>query len=173
MLDIPVLESERLRLRGWVSSDADALRRINGDPITMRYVGDGSTMPPDRAWHALAHLLGHWALRGYGMWAVTDRASGEVLGQVGLYQPEGWPGTEVGWRLDRSHWGKGLATEAGQLAVSWAWETLEVEQLIHLIRPDNQASIRVAEKLGAAFSHRMDIDGGPVVVYAQHRPTGM
>lgn len=89
MLDIPVLESERLRLRGWVSSDADALHRINRDPITMRYVGDGSTMPPNRAWYAVARRLGHWALRGYGMWAVTDRASGEVLGQVGLYHPEG------------------------------------------------------------------------------------
>jgi [ribosomal protein S5]-alanine N-acetyltransferase len=69
--------------------------------------------------------------------------------------------------------GKGLATEAAQLAVAWAWETLEVEQLIHLVRPDNQASIRVAEKLGATFTHRRGIDGGPVVVYAQHRPTGM
>lgn len=173
MLDIPVLESERLRLRGWVSSDADALRRIYADPITMRYIGDGSTMPPDRAWHALAHLLGHWALRGYGQWAVTDRASGELLGRVGLYNPEGWPGTELGWLLDRSHWGKGLATEAAQLAASWAWETLEVEQLIHLIRPDNHASVRVAEKLGAAFDRRMDIDGGSVEVYAQPRPTDL
>lgn len=173
MLDIPVLESERLRLRGWVSSDVDALRRIYADPITMRYIGDGSTMPPDRAWHALAHLLGHWALRGYGQWAVTDGASGEVLGRVGLYNPEGWPGTELGWLLDRSHWGKGLATEAAQLAASWAWETLEVEQLIHLIRPDNHASVRVAEKLGAAFDRRMDIDGGSVEVYAQPRPTDL
>jgi len=171
VLDIPVLESERLRLRGWDIDDADALRRIYADPITMQHIGDGSTMPPDAAFKALAIMLGHWALRGFGQWAVTDRATGEVLGRAGLYEPEGWPGTEVGWLLDRPHWGQGLGTEAAQLAMAWAWETLEVEQLLHLIRPDNHASIRVAKKLGATYGRQMDIDGGPVQVYVQHRPT--
>ena len=78
-----------------------------------------------------------------------------------------------GGSLDRSRWGEGLATEAARLAAAWAWETLEVDQLIHLIRPDNHASIRVAERLGAAFDHRMDIDGGPVEVYALAGPAGM
>jgi RimJ/RimL family protein N-acetyltransferase len=68
--------------------------------------------------------------------------------------------------LDRARWGEGLATEAAQLAAAWVWETLEVDQLIHLIQPDNHASIRVAEKLGAAFDHRMDLDGTAVDVYA-------
>jgi RimJ/RimL family protein N-acetyltransferase len=170
MPEIPVLHSERLRLRGWTESDADALRRIYGDPVTMRYIGDGSPMPPDRAWHALAHLLGHWALRGYGMWAITDPSTDAVLGRVGLYHPEGWPGVELGWLLDRSRWGEGLATEAAQLAARWAWATLGVDRLIHLIQPDNHASIRVAEKLGAAFDHRMDLDGTAVDVYALGRP---
>jgi RimJ/RimL family protein N-acetyltransferase len=173
MPEIPVLDSERLRLRGWTSSDAEALRRIYGDPLTMRYIGDGSPMPPDRAWHALAYLLGHWELRGYGMWAITERSTGAVLGRVGLYHPEGWPGVELGWLLDRSRWGEGLATEAAQLAAAWVWETLEVDQLIHLIQPDNHASIRVAEKLGAGFDHRMDLDGAAVDVYVLARPSGM
>ena len=128
----------------------------------MRHIGDGSTMPPDRAWHALAHLLGHWELRGYGMWAVTDRATGEVLGRVGLYHPEGWPGTELGWLLDRSRWGRGLATEAATLAATWVWETLEVDRLIPLIQPDNHASIRVAQKLGSSLDHRLALDGTAV-----------
>lgn len=84
-------------------------------------------MPPDRAWHAVAEMLGHWALRGFGQWAITDRVSGEVLGRAGLYEPEGWSGTELGWLLDRSHRGNGLAPEAAQLAVALAWETLEVD----------------------------------------------
>lgn len=75
MSEIPEPMSERLRLRGWIASDADALRRIYGDPVMMRYIGDGSTMPPDLAWHTLAFLLGHWELRGYGMWAVTERST--------------------------------------------------------------------------------------------------
>lgn len=130
-------------------------------------------MPPSRAWHALSYLLGHWELRGYGMWAVTDRATGEVLGRVGLHHPEGWPGNELGWLLDRSRWGQGLATEAAQLAATWVWETLEVDQLIHLILPGNHASVRVAQKLGASLEHRMDLDGVAVDVYALDRPTTM
>jgi RimJ/RimL family protein N-acetyltransferase len=170
MPEIPVLDSERLRLRGWTSSDADALRRIYVDAVTMRYIGDGSIMPPDRAWHALAYLLGHWELLGYGVWAITERSTGAVLGRVGLYHPEGWPGVELGWLLDRARWGEGLATEAGQLAATWVWETLEVDRIIHLIQPDNHASIRVAEKLGAVLDHRMDLDGTAVDVYALDRP---
>jgi RimJ/RimL family protein N-acetyltransferase len=171
MSEIPELRSTRLLLRGWRSNDANALRRIYGDPVTMRFIGDGSTMPPDRAWHGLASLLGHWALRGYGMWAVTDRSTGYLIGRTGLYHPEGWPGIELGWVIDRSRWGEGLATEAARLAAAWTWETLETDRLIHLIQPANQASIRVAEKLGASFAERIELGGRDVDVYALTRPT--
>jgi RimJ/RimL family protein N-acetyltransferase len=170
MCEIPELVSQRLRLRAWTPADADPLRRIYGDPQTMRYIGDGSTMPPDRAWHALASLLGHWALRGHGMWAVTERSTDDLLGRVGLYHPEGWPGIELGWVIDRSRWGQGIATEAARLAAVWAWQTLEPERLIHLIRPDNRASIRVAEKLGATFDERITFDGTDVEVYSLAQP---
>lgn len=170
MIEIPELVSERLLLRGWMPADADALRRIYADPETMRYIGDGATMPPERAWHAVAFLLGHWALRGYGMWAVTDRSTGEVLGRVGLHNPEGWPGVELGWLLERDRWGRGLATEAARLAAAWAWETLDIDRVIHLIQPDNQASVRVAQKLGATRDDRMEFAGTTVDVWAMNRP---
>lgn len=170
MADIPELVSERLRLRGWLPSDAEALRRIYGDPLTMRYIGDGSTMPPDRAWHALSSLLGHWEMRGYGMWAITERSTGDLLGRAGLYHPEGWPGIELGWVIERSRWREGLATEAARLAAEWAWDSLDVGRLIHLIQPDNLASIRVAVKLGASFDERISLDGVDVDVYALARP---
>lgn len=170
MSTIPELVSERLRLRGWLPSDVDAVRRIFGDPVTMRYIGDGSPMPPDRAWHALSFLLGHWAMRGYGQWAVTERSTGDLLGRVGLYHPEGWPGVDLGWLIDRSRWGEGLATEAAQLAAQWVWDSLDIDRLIHPIRPENLASLRVAEKLGASFDERITLDGGEVDVYALDRP---
>lgn len=173
MSEIPELVSERLRLRGWLASDADALRRIYGDPVTMRYIGDGSPMPPDRAWHALAFLLGHWELRGYGMWAVTERSTGDLLGRAGLHHPEGWPGLELGWLIARSRWGEGLATEAAQLAAEWVWDSLDTDRLIHVIQPENVASIRVAEKLGASFDERIKLDGADVGVYALDRPAPM
>jgi RimJ/RimL family protein N-acetyltransferase len=116
--EIPELWSERQQLRGWLPSDAAALRRIYGDPATMRYIGDGSAMPPDRAWHGLAYLLGHWELRGYGTWAVIERSTGELLGRVGFYHPEGWPGIELGWLIDGSRWGQGVATEAARVAAA-------------------------------------------------------
>lgn len=162
---IPKLDTPRLHLRGWLPTDVDPWRRICGDPETMRYIGDGTVLPPDRAWHALAHLLGHWALRGYGMWAVTDRDSHALLGRVGFYNPEGWPGLELGWLIARHRWGEGLATEAAHAAAGWASRTLGVSSLISLIHSDNTASVRVAQKLGARFDVRVEIDGAAVDQY--------
>jgi RimJ/RimL family protein N-acetyltransferase len=171
MSEIPELRSTRLLLRAWRSNDAEAWGRICGDPVTMRYIGDGSPIPPHRAWHGLASFLGHWALRGYGMWAVADRSTGDLVGRTGLYHPEGWPGIELGWLFDRSRWGEGLATEAARLAAAWTWESLDTDRIIHLIRPENQASIRVAEKIGASLAERIELGGRAVDVYALARPT--
>jgi RimJ/RimL family protein N-acetyltransferase len=162
---IPELTTPRLRLRGWTAADVDDWRRICGDPETMRYIGDGSPMPPDRAWHALAHLLGHWALRGYGMWAVAERRSGRLLGRVGLYHPEDWPAVELGWLIDRHHWGQGLAPEAAAAAAAWAFRERHMPSLISLIRPGNTASTRVAEKLGARHERDLELAGEAVALY--------
>jgi RimJ/RimL family protein N-acetyltransferase len=172
MEPIPELQTERLRLRGWTAADVDAWQRICSDRQTMRYIGDGSPMPPGRAWHAIAHLLGHWVLRGYGLWAVDDAASGELLGRVGLYHPDDWPGLELGWLIDRTHWGQGLATEAARAAAAWAFQELQVPRLISLIQPANLASVRVAQNLGATHDRQTDLDGTPVEVYVLHAPPG-
>lgn len=162
---IPTLSTPRLTLRGWLPEDVDDWRRICGDPETMRYIGDGTPMPPDRSWHALSFLLGHWALRGYGMWAVTERTTGALLGRAGLYHPEGWYGLELGWLIDRRRWGEGIATEAAAAAARWAFDVLEADHLISLVRPANRASIRVAEKLGAYLHEEIVLDGEDVAVY--------
>jgi RimJ/RimL family protein N-acetyltransferase len=143
-LTIPELRTERLRLRGWRDSDLDAYAAIAADEETMRWIGGMQSRPT--AWRTLALYAGHWALRGYGLWAVEH--GGELVGRVGLWRPEGWPGLELGWLLARNSWGNGFATEAAIAAMAWGWEHLGAERLISLIDPGNARSLRVAERLG-------------------------
>jgi RimJ/RimL family protein N-acetyltransferase len=162
----PELETPRLRLRRFREGDLDAWARITADPETMRHIGDGVPYSRDDAWRSLSYLLGHWALRGFGLWAAEEREGGVLVGRIGLYQPHGWPGLEVGWLIERARWGQGLASEGGAAALRWAFETLRPERVISVIQPDNAASIRVAEKLGERFVEKMLLHRKEVCVYA-------
>jgi RimJ/RimL family protein N-acetyltransferase len=161
----PELETARLRLRQFREDDLDAYARITGDPEVMRYIGNGAPFSRDDAWRSLSHLLGHWELRGFGLWAVEERESGALVGRIGLYRPEGWPGLEVGWLVDRAHWGRGFASEGGAAAMAHAFGALAAERVISVIEPDNAASIRVAEKLGEQFERMTELSGKPVCIY--------
>ena len=165
------LETDRLQLRQFRDSDLDALARMSSDPEVMRFIGEGKAQDRDDVWRGIAQHLGHWQLRGYGNWAAVDKATGECVGRIGLWNPEGWPGLEVGWLPARSHWGRGLATEGGRAARDWAFATLGADRLISVIHPDNTASIRVAERLGETFERPSEIRGTPVVIYGMSRPS--
>ena len=164
-----VLETERLLLRQFRESDLDDFARMCADPESMRYIGEGRTLNRAEAWRSIAFFLGHWRLRGYGLWAAEEKSTGQFLGRVGLYYPEGWPVLEVGWSIDRQRWGEGFATEGGRAAIRWAFENLDIERLSSVIHPDNAASIRVAEKLGERLLRHDEIAGQPVVIYSIER----
>lgn len=117
----------------------------------------------------MAMILGHWQLRGYGMWAVEERQSGEMIGRIGCWQPEGWPGFEIGWTLRRAYWGHGFATEGARAAMDYAFGELQQSHVISLIRPENAASRRVAQRLGEKLQGTMEILGGEVVIYGIRR----
>ena len=136
----------------------------------MRYVG-GAPLSREDAWRSLGYLLGHWMIRGFGLWAAEEKATGALVGRIGLYQPEGWPGLEVGWLVDRPRWGGGFASEGGAAALRHAFERLRAKRVISVIEPGNAASIRVAEKLGERFLHRQQLQGKQVLVYAIDRET--
>jgi RimJ/RimL family protein N-acetyltransferase len=155
-------------LRGWREADFEAYAGMAADPDVARYVG-GALGRAD-AWRQMALHAGHWALRGYGNWAVERRSDGVLVGRAGLWMPEGWPGLEVGWALARHAWGSGYAAEAGRAAIEWAWAELGVPRVLSIIHPDNARSIRVAERLGMRLLREDSLRGKPVRIFAIDRP---
>jgi RimJ/RimL family protein N-acetyltransferase len=163
------LQTERLDLRMFRESDFDAYADICADAEVARYIGDGKPLSRIDAWRSLAFILGHWQLRGYGLWAVEERMSGELIGRIGCYYPGGWPGFEVGWALRRTSWGQGYATEGARAAMRYAFEKSEQPHVISLIRPGNERSIRVAERLGETLEGRTEVNGQEALVYGISR----
>ncbi len=173
MLDlrqIPSLETKRLLLRRTTEGDIDALAAMFADSRYMRFLGNGEVADRGEAWRAIAGTLGHWALRGYGFFAVEEKASGSFIGWSGLLNPEGWPRIEIAWGIAPNRWRRGFATEAATAVAGYAAKTLRVAQLISMIHPDNAASIRVAEKIGEHFVRLIEFRGRPVRLYALNLP---
>jgi RimJ/RimL family protein N-acetyltransferase len=166
----PTVETERLVLRAWQDDDLDAYARLCADPMVMEHLGTGATMDRDDAWRSMAMFTGHWVLRGFGTWAVEERATGTMIGRIGLHRPAGWPGLEVGWALDPSVWGRGYATEGGRAALEFAWRDLDAARVISLIYPENTRSIAVAERLGEEFERTMVLHARRVAVYGIDQP---
>jgi RimJ/RimL family protein N-acetyltransferase len=169
MPSIPTLQTERLTLRALSEADVEPLYRLMQDPDVMRYVGDRRVPTLPETWRAVAGWLGHWTLRGYGLWAIQERKSGAVIGRAGIINPEGWPGAEVGYLLGRPWWGRGYATEAARAAMDWGFTAIGFDRLLSLIDPDNAASIRVAERLGETLAGDAEVFGYRVLVYGIDR----
>lgn len=167
---VPV-ETPRLTLRLPQMEDAGPMLEIHQDPEVVKYVMLGNPQGGlTAAWRSVAMMVGHWHLRGYGQWTVVDRANGAVVGRVGLWYPEGWPGVELGWIIRRARWGEGLATEAAAAALDWAWHHVDTDHIISIIQPDNRRSIRVAEKIGESFERTELVTGVPSSMYGIYRP---
>jgi RimJ/RimL family protein N-acetyltransferase len=141
------LETDRLLLRPPAMQDFDAWAALATDEETMRHLG--GVQPRAIAWRNFAFAVGSWHLQGFCGFTVIEKSSGDWVGRVGPLQPEGWPGTEVGWTLARAFWGKGYAVEAATAAIDWAFDQLGWTEVIHCIGADNLASIAVATKLGS------------------------
>lgn len=169
-MNVPVLHTERLVMREFGESDLDAVAAISADPEVMRWLGS-ETLDRAEAWRRMAYAVGHWQLRGFGQWALERRDTGELVGQAGLYRPEGWPGTEVGWTLGRAHWGSGFATEAARAALDWAWHEFDGDRIVSVITAENERSTAVAKRLGMTDSgERFEYRGHHHVVWEIARP---
>jgi RimJ/RimL family protein N-acetyltransferase len=170
---IPRVRTERLLMREWRDSDLDVFARMYADPDVTRYLGDGTTMDREQTWRAMASAAGHWLLRGYGQWVLELQATGEVVGRSGLYNPEGWPGLEVGWAIAPEHQRKGYASEAGAASLRYAFENLGVKHMISLIYQENLPSIGVARKLGGTAERLHHFPSVEVLVFGYDRPPGI
>lgn len=165
MSDPTPIETRRLSLRRMTTADADALVALQADPLVSRFIP--VDRPFDRA-HAVERLRvddDDWARRGHGMLAIVETETGRFLGRAALKY---WPHldeTEVGWALREDARGQGFATEAARACVAWGFEAFSFEYLIALIRPDNLASMTVAQRLGMTSLRSDVLFGDPVVVH--------
>lgn len=157
-----ILETERLRLRTWSVDDAGAGFRIWGDPEVMRYVGTGqpnASVEETRAW--LERMIAHQQRHGFCFWAVVDKKTGQLLGSCGMgYQRDGGLPIEFGYTLARSHWGRGLTTEAAAACLRYAFEELRLPELSASVDSRNIASQRVLEKIGFTYQREEQLADG-------------
>jgi RimJ/RimL family protein N-acetyltransferase len=141
------VETERLILRQPRLVDLDAWAEFMADPETA--VPVGGVQPRPTVWRGLATMVGAWAMNGFGMFSAFEKDSGQWVGRLGPWHPEGWPGTEVGWGILRRYWGRGYATEGAIAAIDWSFANLGWTEVVHTIAPDNAPSQAVARRLGS------------------------
>jgi RimJ/RimL family protein N-acetyltransferase len=146
-LDDVRIETERLILRQPRIEDFERYAELLGDEEAARHIGGRLTR--SAAWRRFLQMPGAWALQGFAMFSVVDKADGRWLGQAGPWCPDGWPGNEVGWSFHPDTWGRGYATEAATVAMGWAFEHLGWDSVIHCIAPENTASKRLAARIGS------------------------
>ncbi|KRQ12848.1 hypothetical protein AOQ73_02980 [Bradyrhizobium pachyrhizi] len=170
-VDGPVIETARLILRPWRASDIAANTRMLSDPETARFITpDHQPVTSElNGWRNAAVISGHWALHGFGMFAVEEKSSSRYIGRVGPYYPPEWPGFEVGWGIAKEHRGKGYAVEAARAAIDFVFANFTVDRIIHCIDPANAASQAVARRLGAVNEGPSQLEGDVVDIWVTSR----
>ncbi|MEM9584634.1 MAG: GNAT family N-acetyltransferase [Pseudomonadota bacterium] len=166
----PTLETERLLLRAPKLSDARAFMAFYA---TERSQHTGGPKSARKAWDFFGTEIGHWVMNGFGMFVVTLKGDDTPLGIVGHWYPYGWAEREVGWILfDTAHEGKGIAYEAARACINHAYDTLGWDTVVSYIAPENSASIKLAERLGATLDNDAPKPetSGPCLIYRHPVP---
>lgn len=168
-LAIPRIETERLILRGFEPRDFEPAAEFYADPL--RSPGFGGPLRSDESWRWCASNIGHWVIHGFGFWTIEEKATGDFAGFAGLWSPEGWPEPELGWALAETAERKGYAFEAAMAARDHAYGVMGRPALISTIKPGNDRSIRLAERMGARLESRYDNDmHGEMLIYRHPEP---
>jgi RimJ/RimL family protein N-acetyltransferase len=153
----PRLETERLILRPPQACDMEGELGFLTSPQSE---GVGGPHPRMAAFRFFAGQIGHWAVRGYGFFALEEKASGRYMGRVGPWMPEGWPEPEIGWSVVAEAEGKGYAFEAATAARRWCYDALGWTTVVSLIEPTNARSAALARRMGCetdgTWTHPLD-----------------
>lgn len=164
-MSIPLtLTTRRLTLRQFVHEDWRAMHEHYSDPVCTRHTL-GRALSEGESWRTMASLLGHWVLRGYGPYALVEKASGRVIGTAGLWYPNDWPEPEIKWALTRRYWGQGFASEAVRAIQREVAPYCSAQPLISFIHSENAASIRLALAVGARLERETQFRGASWHVY--------
>jgi len=168
---VPELQTERLLLRALREEDLSAFAEFIADATATRFVGGPGNR--QNAWRRMAMFVGHWTLRGYGPWALEEKATGRWVGYTGLWNPEGWPEPELMWGLAVGSQGRGYATEGARRIRDYAYRELGWTTLTSNINPANERSQGVARRLGAVRERDIMIGEHPVGVYRHPGPNSI
>jgi RimJ/RimL family protein N-acetyltransferase len=156
----PAFQTPRLLLRSWHESDRAPFVAMNADPLVMRYFP--STMTAEETDFLLERNRLHFERHGFGLWAVVDKATGEFAGYIGLavpsFEAHFTPCVEIGWRLAAHFWNRGLATEGAASVLRFAFEILQLDEVVSFTTATNLPSRRVMEKLGMIHDRNGDFD---------------
>ena len=158
------LETERLVLRMFKNEDWRDLHKYCSDEESTKYTY-GHALTEGETWRTMAGLIGHWHLRGSGPSAVEQKSTGTVVGPVGLWYPNDWPGPEIMWALSRKYWGKGYASEAVRTVKKMAAQNVPDISLISLIHAENEPSRKLAVATGAVFENEITFRDGIWHIY--------
>ena len=152
------METERLIIRKFTLDDTEDMDQMNLDEEVSKYTGDGGIQPIEVIRERIEkNIMGDYEKHGFGRYAVVRKSNNELLGFTGLkYLPE-LDEVDIGYRLIRSSWGKGFATEASKPFIQYGFNTLGLNKIIGLVMPENLASIRVLEKLGLTYEKMITI----------------
>lgn len=168
-MNIPTLHTERLVLRAPGKDDFPAYRNFYADRRAS--AAYGGPLRSGLAWRKLAADIGHWSLRGFGMWSLEEKESGDTIGGCGIVWPEDWPRHELTWWIVPGARRRGYAFEASRAVIAWAYDSLGWSQIETHMNDGNQAARRLAEKLGGTIIGR-DVfpDGISRNIYVLPRP---
>ncbi|MBV8213837.1 MAG: GNAT family N-acetyltransferase [Verrucomicrobia bacterium] len=169
-MKVPTLETERLVLRAHRLKDFSDCAALWANPVVTRFIG-GIPLTPEDTWSRLLRNAGHWLLLGFGYWVVEEKATGNFLGEVGFadlkrsIEPPLGNTPEAGWVFAPSAHGKGFALEAVQAIHMWGAENFQTRNSACLIAPENEASLRLAAKIGYRESSRSVYKGQPAIIF--------
>ena len=171
LTNAPILETDRLILRGPEKADAEHVIAFLMDKERAKGFGHSETRSDAWRWFGLS--VGHWHIHGYGYFTVTDKYTDEPLGMVGIWNPEGWPEPEIGWVVFANAEGKGIAFEAAQRVLRWAYDDLGFVTMTSQIVSGNTRSIALAERLGAVHERTyQNVHMGEEMIFRHRGPDG-